>query len=219
MRYTLRLLTAQQFQRAAALICACEVIRRERVAAGDARWGETPFRIGMWVGGSVTPNYSADREEGARRTVRRRRRPVGPRAESRADHGLPVVRSPEAESDAATRTAGARCVFCGDELGDCAFSGRKSPDEGFPVVTVDEEIYRLLPSLVIATVDKFAQLPWQGPLHTLFGRVERKCTRHGYRIAGPRQGLRTRGARLAQQGRATCRRRRPWRAARSGRRT
>ena len=50
-----------------------------------------------------------------------------------------------------------------------------------PVVTVDEEIYRLLPALVIATVDKFAQLPWQGPLHTLFGRVERKCTRHGYR--------------------------------------
>ncbi len=59
MRYTLRLLTAQQFQRAATLICACEVIRRERVAAGDARWGETPFRIGMWVGGAVTPNYSA----------------------------------------------------------------------------------------------------------------------------------------------------------------
>ena len=47
MRYTLRLLTAQQFQRAAALVCACEWLRRERLAAGDGRWGTTPFRIGL----------------------------------------------------------------------------------------------------------------------------------------------------------------------------
>ena len=60
MRYTLRLLTAQQFQRAATLICACEVRRRELIAAGDQRWGATPFRIGMWVGGSVTPNKTQD---------------------------------------------------------------------------------------------------------------------------------------------------------------
>lgn len=47
MRYTLRLLTIQQFQRATALICACEVLRR----GDEARWGEEPFRIGLWVGG------------------------------------------------------------------------------------------------------------------------------------------------------------------------
>ena len=46
MRYTLRLLTLQQFQRATALLCACEVIRR-----GDtAKWGTVPFRLGLWVG-------------------------------------------------------------------------------------------------------------------------------------------------------------------------
>ena len=49
------------------------------------------------------------------------------------------------------------------------------------MVTVDEEIYRLLPSMVISTVDKWAQLPWRGELHLLFGRAERRCTRHGYR--------------------------------------
>src|SRR5699024_1001169 len=52
MRYTLRLLTIQQFQRAAALICACEVERRD----DQARWGAVPFRLGLWVGGRVTPN-------------------------------------------------------------------------------------------------------------------------------------------------------------------
>ena len=62
MRYTLRLLTAQQFQRASALVCACEMLRRERVDAGDSRWGTTPFRIGLWVGSSVSPNSFEEAE-------------------------------------------------------------------------------------------------------------------------------------------------------------
>ncbi len=86
-------------------------------------------------------------------------------------------------------------------------------------MTVDEEIYRLLPSLVIATVDKFAQLPWQGPLHTLFGRVERKCTRHGYRTPDLDKVAGREERDSHQQDRATCRRRRRSRAGRCGRRT
>ena len=53
--------------------------------------------------------------------------------------------------------------------------------EGLPILTVDEEIYRLLPSLVVATVDKLAQLPWHGYAGMLFGRVSARCPRHGYR--------------------------------------
>ena len=59
MRYTLRLLTLQQFQRAAALICACENIRRE----DPAKWGNEPFRIGLWVGQRSTPNWNTDSDE------------------------------------------------------------------------------------------------------------------------------------------------------------
>jgi len=57
----------------------------------------------------------------------------------------------------------------------------KDPGEGLPIHTVDEEMYRLLPSLVIATVDKLAQLPWHGYAGMLFGRVSTWCPRHGYR--------------------------------------
>ena len=63
MRYTLRLLTIQQFQRATALMCACEMIRRAALEKGDKRWGETPFRIGLWVGLKTTPNWTDDSHE------------------------------------------------------------------------------------------------------------------------------------------------------------
>lgn len=63
MRYTLRLLTLQQFQRAGTLICACEAIRREKVKAGDKRWGIEPFRVGLWVGQRTTPNTTTQSEE------------------------------------------------------------------------------------------------------------------------------------------------------------
>ena len=60
------------------------------------------------------------------------------------------------------------------------------------MLTVDEEIYRLTPSLVIATVDKLAQLPWQGATGPLFGLVDSECPRHGWQnpdfsdFCGPR---------------------------------
>ena len=62
--------------------------------------------------------------------------------------------------------------FCGDVLGRCPFSAKNSPLEGIPVLVVDEEIYRRLPTLLIATVDKFAQMPWNGKVQMLFGQVD-----------------------------------------------
>ncbi len=177
MRYTLRLLTAQQFARAAALTCACELLRRRAVAAGDGRWGTTPFRVGLWVGSKVTPNTFDE----AQRLV-----------EDNRDRGgtggvLQLAACPwcgSRLSGADLRTDRARrrvLVFCSDPEGDCPFTPRRSPDEGIPVITVDEELYRLTPALVIATVDKFAQLPWKAATATLFGLVDERCARHGWR--------------------------------------
>ncbi len=178
MRYTLRLLTLQQFQRAAALICACESIRRADVA----KWGETPFRLGLWVGGKTTPNSL----KAAANALRQRN--VGGKPSST---GTPLqitscpwcgseikeqhVKVYEAPSDIG------RCVtYCGDNLGRCEFTEAQAPKEGLPVMVVDEEIYRRPPSLLIATVDKFAQMPWNGMTQMLFGRVTEICDRHGF---------------------------------------
>ena len=72
-------------------------------------------------------------------------------------------------------------TYCGDVLGRCPFSAKNSPLEGIPVLVVDEEIYRRLPTLLIATVDKFAQMPWNGKVQMLFGQVDGYCDRHGFR--------------------------------------
>ncbi|MHA5047083.1 DISARM system helicase DrmA [Streptomyces sp. SD15] len=181
MRYTLRLLTAQQFQRAAALVSACEVLRREEFAR-DVRWGATPFRIGLWVGTSVSPNWFDEAKE-----------QIADARESASDkyaRVLQVLTCPWCGSGLTARShmeydEGRRRVllYCPRGEGEerCPFSRRESPGEGIPVLTVDEEIYRLAPSLLIATVDKFAQLPWNGYAGLLFGRVTELCPRHGYR--------------------------------------
>ncbi|KRV49085.1 helicase [Wenjunlia vitaminophila] len=190
MRYTLRLLTAQQFQRAAALVSACEVLRREHVGQGDTRWGTTPFRIGMWVGTSVSPNWFGEARE-----------QIADARESASDKyarvlqvltcpwcGTELTARRNMEADEIQRRILLYCPRGEGEksseitgVGRCPFSRRSARNEGIPVLTVDEEIYRLAPTMLIATVDKFAQLPWNGYSGLLFGRVTEWCERHGYR--------------------------------------
>ena len=180
MRYTLRLLTAQQFQRATALICACELLRQERIAAGDLRWGSTPVRIGLWVGVSVTPNTFDDalhQLEDATSSAGEGQ--VGGLQQFAACPwcGTPLDLGRDGHADKLRRRVH---LFCGDPDGRCPFSPARS-QEGLPAVVVDEEIYRLAPALIIGTVDKFAQLPWRSATAQLFGHVTSVCARHGYR--------------------------------------
>ena len=189
MRYTLRLLTIQQFQRATALICACEVIRREALAAGDMRWGENPFRIGLWVGQRTTPNTNDQAAEAIKQShgeYRRKGSNLGgsgspaqltncPWCGAKIDPGRDI----KVESYAKGRCR--TLIYCGNPLGKCPFSQKHADGEGLPVIVVDEEIYRRLPSMLIATVDKFAQMPWNGKIQMLFGQVDGYCERHGFR--------------------------------------
>jgi hypothetical protein len=181
MRYTLRLLTLQQFQRAAALICACEAIRREAADKGDGKWGGWPFRIGLWVGNKTTPNTT---EQSAQANLERREKKsgggVGDPAQLTACPWCGTEINPGVHVTV-DKVRGRTLMYCGDPTSRCLFSAGRSPDEGLPVLVVDEEIYRQLPALLIATVDKFAQMPWNGVTQMLFGQVNGYCPRHGFR--------------------------------------
>ena len=82
---------------------------------------------------------------------------------------------------------GRTLTYCGDKFGQCLFSKRQAADEGLPVVVVDEEIYRRLPTLLIATVDKFAQMPWKGEVQMLFGQVNGYLRAARVQVAGNRR--------------------------------
>lgn len=177
MRYTLRLLTTQQFQRASKLILAMEKIRREQ----PEELGEKEFSIGMWVGGSSTPNKRSE----ARKAFRD------------LEKGY---------SSAENKFILDRCPWCGAEIGPITY-GKNRPQYapktlGFeqkentivfrcpdsvcefskklPIFLIDEDVYEYRPSMVIGTVDKFAMLAWRPEARSLFGLDE-----NGSRFCSP----------------------------------
>jgi hypothetical protein len=179
MRYTLRLLTLQQFQRATTLLCAMEVIRR----ADDKAWGKEPFSLGLWVGNRVTPGTTEASHQAVEAIRNNDRNKAGIASPAQLTScpwcGSPISGGRDIEVD---KIAGRTLIFCGDKLGGCDFSKAKSsghPHPGLPVKVVDEEIYHRPPTMMIATVDKFAMMAWRTEVRNLFGRVDQECGRHG----------------------------------------
>ncbi|HMS72197.1 MAG TPA: hypothetical protein PKB03_04115, partial [Baekduia sp.] len=138
MRYTLRLLTLQQFQRAAALVCALEAMRDER---DDPRWGKTPFRLGLWVGARSTPNRTKDADEWIKRAKRGFASGQGSPAQLTRCPWCGSAIDPGKHIEVDMRR-GRTVLYCGDSLGACLFSRKQRPGEGLPTLVVDEEIYR-----------------------------------------------------------------------------
>lgn len=177
MRYTLRLLTVQQFQRASTLICAMEVLRRQ----DEGRWGTSPFTVGLWVGQKVTPNDT----EASHEAIEAERNGQRPTQSSPAILtscpwcGSEIKAGRDIEVSRFGQGVGQTSIFCGDALSTCEFTRAMSEGRGLPVLVVDDEIYRRPPSLLIATVDKFALMAWRGQARTLFGHASTECRRHG----------------------------------------
>ncbi|MFJ8753255.1 helicase-related protein [Streptomyces sp. NPDC102441] len=158
MRYTLRLLTLQQFERAAALICAMDLLR----AADPERLGHEEISIGMWVGRSATPNTLTAAESKLADLVRHENLQL--QTENPVQlRNCPWCGEPMRPRDyAVDRNAVRMTVNC--PSGSCAFR------RGLPVHLVDEAVYAHRPTLVIATVDKFASMPWRPASAALFNR-------------------------------------------------
>jgi hypothetical protein len=188
MRYTLRLLTLDQLARAAGVVCALELMRTDPKNAdekGRRQLGDWPIAIGLWVGSDASPNRMGGQGDADQTTaVGRVRRYITGR-DKRAPApikacpwcGTPFKPTSFAcyPNNTAPRNLEIRCANTA-----CDFN-RSRP---LPILTVDEPIYRRLPAFLIATVDKFASLPWVGETGAFFGHVDRFEENVGFYGAG-----------------------------------
>ncbi|MFZ5977084.1 MAG: helicase [Hydrotalea sp. AMD] len=167
MRYTLRLLTSQQFERASRLILALEFLRRNF----ESELHKEKISIGLWVGEGASPN--------------------------RTDDANKIVEDATGNFEKAdqytSRLQLTACPWCGTKLvsktatgwthgydcqagtqgyfyfkcvnNKCAFHASR-----LPIQVVDEMLYKQPPTLLFATVDKFAILASQkeGETHKFF---------------------------------------------------
>ncbi|WP_046176221.1 helicase-related protein [Domibacillus indicus] len=176
MRYTLRLLTADQFQRSSRLICALEYLRKNN----ETELGSVPYSIGIWVGGKTTPNKNSEAN-------------------------IQLLHLTKNKRDAKNFVI-SNCPWCGAKLGHYSsengqrknnkihlgYKNEKNslkiycPDiqctfhDELPIYIVDETIYKKRPTFLIGTVDKFVQLVWQPEARKLFG-----IDTEGERFASP----------------------------------
>ncbi len=179
MRYTLRLLTLQQFERASTLVCALEYLRRK---VKDSGLGKEPFLLGLWVGYSLTPNHH-DISDSALKQLKDNpsiSTPDGSPCQVNycpwCGHGMAPY--PNYRFDNVTKWTLIRCT---NDTSPCIFTDKNfAVGNILPLVTVDSDIYSRCPSMIIATVDKFAQMPFKTDIANIFGKVQRKCDLHGF---------------------------------------
>lgn len=180
MRYTLRLLAAQQFTRASTLICACEYIRVDATSR-KPRYGKYPLgderiTIGLWIGGDHTPNKNDQAKSNLNELLK-----------STADEL-------DYKKDKHNKFQVLKCPWCGTKLVQDSIEHKKigvfgyrmrnnrhfelfCPQEScffnsegsLPIQVVDQELYDYPPTLLFGTVDKFAMLPWNQNIGSFFG--------------------------------------------------
>ncbi len=162
MRYTLRLLTAQQYERASAMICACDLIRKEH----EELFGKNRITIGLWVGGTTTPNSAKKATKAYDKLYNGETNnpfvilkcpwcgaQMGPLQKGKVP-GYRKFKISQNSFDFAFRCSNHCCDFSGEDL---------------PLYVVDESIYEKTPTLLLGTVDKFAMLPFRPEAQRIFG--------------------------------------------------
>ena len=168
MRYTLRLLTAQQFQRASSLICAMEFIR-ETISSPDIL-GDKRFSIGIWLGGTFTPNNNTHAVNTLKKLMR---------AEKFAQNMFLLTKCPwcgchigpisKTQKGSVNHAPGyghdnrVTFLFCPNKR--CHFTRRNK----LPIYVTDDDIYDHSPDIIIGTIDKFAMISFQPKIRSIFG--------------------------------------------------
>lgn len=182
MRYTLRLLAAQQFTRAATLICACEYIRQQCEKKHRKypiySLGKEPISIGLWIGGTHIPNRNEGKNSASYHLEKLKNvsKHYYVRSEKERHNKFQVLKCPwcgtkMVKDDRNNKLVGEWgynmgsgkhfYMFCPQE--DCDFTNK------LPIQIIDDELYRNPPTLLFGTVDKFAMMPWNGRIGAFFG--------------------------------------------------
>lgn len=165
-RYTLRLLTSQQFQRAASLVCAMELMRRPGPHSDERTKGMTPFSIGLWVGNDVTPGSRS----AAKAALDRLRKAAHPEQANQfqvdscpwcGTSQVPKQRSADPRAYGFRLEGQDLVVHCTNVQ--CEFHQK------LPVQVVDDLLYEHPPTILLATVDKFARLQFRSDAGRLLG--------------------------------------------------
>src|SRR5690606_22647481 len=156
-----------QFQRAAALICAAEMLRKHN----PKQFGIEPFSIGLWIGADSSPNLFSDAIEKLEQ--------IRNGEEVKVGNPMQLLHCPwcgtELTHEQYEITNKHQKIYCANDK--CSFK------HGIPVYTVDEAIYQKLPTLLIGTVDKIAQLPWKKEMHELFGNKNLYSVEYGFKYS------------------------------------
>ena len=176
-RFPLRLLTLQQTQRVADVICVADVVRREQADARLTDRSVAGFAVGYFVGQTSTPNELTNVEN------------------------YQYARAPEIEtwhvaSDSAARQRWRRLINCPscqtptvrldldvDQvriIHHCTSPGCKFPEGRIPIYVIDNEIYRYLPAVLVGTLDKLAGIGNQRKMAQVFGDIDGYCREHGF---------------------------------------
>lgn len=172
MRYTLRLLTSQQFQRASTLICALDYIKNNedlsQINAEEFK-NKKDVTIGLWVGQSLTPNVNSD-AVAKRKNIKPGSNPFQilscPWCKTSLENPL-NLQSPTYDGyKIVGLKSDAQVVFrCPERK--CNFSNKD-----LPIKVVDDQLYDNPPTILIGTVDKFAQLAWKNEPKKFFGVMD-----------------------------------------------
>lgn len=157
MRYTLRLLTIQQFERAAALICCCDEIREEK----EDLLGKEEISIGLFVGNAMTPNSLDDARKNLDKILSN-----GLNSLSEGEGNpcqlleCPICGVKLTYMDYKIDSDGMK-IYCNNE--EC------KNHKGAPIYLIDEDIYEKKPTFIISTIDKFARMAWEPRIKNIFG--------------------------------------------------
>lgn len=196
LRYTLRLLTTQQRDRITKMVIAADLIRKKEYP----KYGKEPISIGFWVGGKVTPNdfdsLKEDPEDYEKTSkARSQKKLIYKQLLTCPFCGKSLLKRKNGNKDEDIFDLTFNIdikrksidIYCLDE--NCLFYKYREDKNKIPVYLVDEEIYSKCPTIILSTVDKFARLPWDVETNSLFGRVDRECSRDGYVAIGAKHSV------------------------------